>query len=78
MSQEDLETAVIVDTALIKVMTNSISNPLGKAPRALQTIRRGCGPGYRWNVSHHVRFLGCRETEEFLERLGGSRQREAA
>jgi DGQHR domain-containing protein len=29
MSQEDLETAVIIDTALIKVMASSISNPLG-------------------------------------------------
>src|SRR5215475_3015727 len=29
MSQEDIETAVIIDTALIKVMTNSIKNPLG-------------------------------------------------
>jgi DGQHR domain-containing protein len=29
LSQEDLETAVIVDTALVKVMTNSIKNPLG-------------------------------------------------
>ena len=29
MSQEDLETAIIIDTALIKVMANSISNPLG-------------------------------------------------
>jgi DGQHR domain-containing protein len=29
MSQEDLKSAVIIDTALIKVMKNSISNPLG-------------------------------------------------
>jgi DGQHR domain-containing protein len=29
ISQEDLETAVIIDTALIKVMRNSINNPLG-------------------------------------------------
>lgn len=29
MSQEELQSAVIIDTALIKVMKNSISNPLG-------------------------------------------------
>lgn len=29
MSQEDLKSAVIIDTALIKVMRNSINNPLG-------------------------------------------------
>jgi DGQHR domain-containing protein len=29
MSQEDLKSAVIIDTALIKVMKNSMSNPLG-------------------------------------------------
>lgn len=37
MSQTDLESAVIVDTALIKVMTNSIKNPLGALALYKQT-----------------------------------------
>jgi DGQHR domain-containing protein len=37
LSQTDLENAVIIDTALIKVMTNSIRNPLGALSLYRQT-----------------------------------------
>ena len=37
LSQTELETAVIIDTALIKVMTNSIKNPLGALSLYRQT-----------------------------------------
>ena len=48
MSQEHLRSAVIIDTALIKVMKNSINNPLGRLG-SLQANRRRRSR-HRWHV----------------------------
>ena len=59
MSQEHLRSAVIIDTALIKVMKNSINNPLGRLG-SLQANRRRRSR-HRRHVPDDVCFLAGRE-----------------